>query len=271
MNIQDFFYAHPVFRYEEFLEWKNQHTNIQRSSIKTSLRYYVDIGRITQIKRKLYAVIPPNESIHSFSIDPYLIAGKASEDAIITYHSALELMGTAHSSFGQFNYTSKGKIKPFEFQGRWFQAIPTPKAIRTINQDTIYTEKVNRQGLDILVTNSSRTFVDVLDRIELSGGWEEIYHSINNIVIINVEEIIDYCLMLGNQCLNAKVGYFLELRKGPFAIADSKLKRLVDNKPNTPRYADKNSKEACALIKKWNLLLPESVINQTWEDPNADF
>jgi predicted transcriptional regulator of viral defense system len=71
---------------------------------------------------------------------------------------------------------------------------------------------INRQGLDLQTTNIARTFVDVLDRIELCGGWEEVFRSVANIAIVNVDEVMEYCLMLNNACLIAKTGYFLSLR-----------------------------------------------------------
>ena len=41
------------------------------------------------------------------------------------------------------------------------------------------------------------------------GAGKEVYRSINNLIVLNVDEAIDdYCLMLDNARLNAKVGYF---------------------------------------------------------------
>ena len=271
MNIERFFHEHPIFRHEEFVAWKLEQGPIQVSSLNMALQYYVKTGRITQIRRKLYAVLPPNQTPATITIDPYLLTGKSALDSILAYHTALELHGVAYSAFNQFNYLSKHKNKPFEFHGQWFQAVAHPTILQKKMRISFGVQIINRQGLDIQITDSARTFVDVLDRVELCGGWEEVCRSINNIAVLNCDEVIEYCLMLGNARLAAKVGYFLEQRQGAFAVNEAQLKRLLDAKPIIPQYVSKRGHEKFQLIKKWNLLIPVSVINKSWEEPNVDF
>jgi predicted transcriptional regulator of viral defense system len=269
MAIEQFFYEHPVFRYEEFAAWKSLNHNIKAASIASALRYYIKTGKIISIRRNLYGVVPPNQSADTITIDPFLIAAKATTDAVIGYHSALELLGVAYSSFGQFTYITEQKSKPFEFQGQWFQSVAPPIALKNVTPATNI-NIINRQGLELRTTTSARTFVDVLDRIDLCGGWEEVYRSIANIAIVSIDEIIEYCLMLNNACLVAKVGYFLSIRQGALSISDETLQPLLKAKPNRPIYASKRKREKFHLVKQWNILLPESVIYQTWEEPYAD-
>lgn len=270
MNIEQFFYEHPLFRHEEFVTFKTANNSVKRISVNTALQYYVKAGRIKPIRRGLYAVIPPNQSADSVVIDPYLIAGKATDDAIIGYHSALELMGSAYSSFGQLTYITAQKSKPFEFENNWYQSIAVPIALQKKRCVNVHIDIINRQGIEIRVTDVARTFVDVLDRIELCGGWEEVYRSISNLVVLNIDEVIDYCLMLENTRLNAKVGYFLSQRQGAFAVSENQLALLMEKKPKVPQYASKSSGEKFQLINSWNIYLPESVINQSWEEPDVE-
>lgn len=270
MSLDQFLYSHPVFRHEEFIDWKIQNGKIKASSANSALRYYIKSGRIKPIRRKLYAAVPPIQTPETLIIDPYLIAGKITEDAVLGYHTALELIGIAYSTFGQFTYLTQQKSKPFEFQGQWFQSVSVPKALQAKHDPWIGVELINRQGLMLNVTNSARTYVDILDRVELSGGWEEVCRSIANLAVLNVDEVIHYCLLLKNACLNAKVGYFLSQRQGAFTVSEKQLEPLFATKPKSPQYASKQSHERFQLIKQWNILLPVSVINQSWEEPNAD-
>lgn len=232
---------------------------------------YVKLGRIKPIRRKLYAVVPPNQSPDNVMIDPYLVAGLATDDAIIGYHSALELMGVAYSSFGQLTYITQQKSKSFNFNGHWYQSVSSPVALQKKHAVDIHVDTINRQGVDIRVTNVARTFVDVLDRTEFCGGWEEVYRSISNLVVLNVDEAIDYCLMLDNARLNAKVGYFLSQRKNAFAVTEKQLAPLMAAKPKAAQYIAGKAGEQFQLIKSWNIYLPLSVINQSWEEPDAEF
>jgi predicted transcriptional regulator of viral defense system len=270
MKIEQFFYEHPVFRHEDFTAWKSSKGEIKPISVNTALRHYAKMGRIKLIRRKLYAVIAPNESPATFTIDPYLIAGKATEDAVLGYHTALELTGMAYSKFGQYTYITTQKSKSFEFQGQWFQSVASPTALQKKQKLLICVDTIDRQGMKLQVTNPARTFVDVLDRVELCGGWEEVCRSIDNFAVLNIDEIVEYCLLLENARLNATVGYFLSQRKGAFAVSEAQLKPLLNAIPKVPQYASRKTKENFQLVKPWNILLPISVIYQSWEEPNAD-
>jgi predicted transcriptional regulator of viral defense system len=270
MNIDCFFYEHPVFTYREFEKWKAKKGAIKDISLHTALLYYVKKGKLLHLRRALYVVLPPNATPETVQIDPYLIAGKAVEDSILAYHTALELHGVAYSSFEQFTFITQHKVKPFQLANQKYQPIAIPSILLKNKQNSFGVEVINRQGVDIKITNSARTFVDVLDRIELAGGIEEVYRSLENMVILNIDEIIHYCLMLKNARLAAKVGYFLEERKGAFAITDKKLRPLLAAKPKVPQYLSKGIQTNCCLVKKWNLMLPKSLLNRDWEEPNAE-
>lgn len=270
MKSEQFFYEHPVFRHEEFASWKASQGDIKPASVNTALRYYVKTGQIKLVRRKLYAVVPPNQSPDDVTVDPYLIAAKATEDAVLGYHTALELMGMAYSTFGQFTYITAQKSKPFDFQGQWFQSVGQPIALQRKRKELTGIEYIDRQGILIAVTTPARTFVDVLDRIELSGGWEEVCRSIQHFAALNIYEVIQYCMLLENARLNATVGYFLSQRKGAFAVDEKQLKPLLNAVPKIPQYASKKTNQKFELVKPWNILLPEAVIHQSWEEPNGD-
>lgn len=269
MTVELFFYSNPVFRYETFAQWKKKQGQTNLRVIRNALLYHKKAGRLLNPWRGFYIVIPPNETAESITIDPYLIAGNVATDSILAYHTALELHGLAYSLFEQFTYLTAKKNKPFEFQNRWFQPTSIPTALQRKNIN-FCVEKINRQGLTISVTNIARTFVDVIDRPELSGGWEEVIRSINNIAVLNTDEVIKYCLMLKNRILAAKVGYFLEQRQGAFKVDSNTLTPLLKLKPTIPQYITPKRTKSCKLVKKWNLLIPTHILKQSWEEPDYD-
>ncbi len=121
-----------------------------------------------------------------------------------------------------------------------------------------------------MLTSLARTYVDVLARPDLAGGWEEVCRSLDNIAALNIEKVIEYCLALKNNIVAAKVGYFLEQRQGAFSVSQAQLSHLQTNKPISPQYIHHHAKESCVLIKKWNLMVPKSIVNRIWEEPNND-
>ncbi len=272
MKIETFLYEHPVFRHDEFVAWKSGlKRTLQASSLNMALQYYLKTGRILRIRRELYAAVLPGQTPDAVTVDPYLIAGKSAVDSILAYHTALELHGVAYSTFGQMTYLTSQKNKPFEFQNLWFQAVSHPLILKKSQRTLFAVQSINRGGVDIKITNLSRTFVDILDRVELCGGWEEVCRALNSMAVLNVEEVVEYCLILKNACLAAKVGYFLEQRQGAFKTSETQLKPLLHAKPKNSQYVTKNKNDPYQLIQKWNILMPISVINQSWEEPNVDF
>ena len=271
MNSAQFFHENPVFRHEAFVAWKVTSGGIQASSANSALHYYVQKGRVKRIRRKLYAVVPPNETAESLVVDPYLVAGKATEDAVLGYHTALEIMGMAYSSFGQHAYLTAQKSKLFEFQGQLFQPTLPPTALLAKQKAMFFVDTINRQGVSLKVTNPARTFVDVLDRVALCGGWEEVHRALTRFQVLRIEDVIDYALLLENARLCATVGYFLSERNGIFAVSEGQLEPLLKASPKAPQLASKKTQETYELIKPGNILMPASVIHHSWEDPGDNF
>ena len=50
-------------------------------------------------------------------------------------------------------------------------------------------------------TSLERTLVDVLDRPDLTGSWEEIWRSLESIEFFDIEQIVEYVLLLENATL----------------------------------------------------------------------
>ncbi len=264
--MEEFFYKHPVFRRDELIDWKvAQGASV--SAAKAAVSYYLKQSRIVSIKRGLYVSVPPGELASSIVPDSYLVASKASHKGILSYHTALELHGVAYSNFEYLYFVTPEKIRPFEFLGRFYQPVTSPGGLAN---DAIEVETINRQGLEIKITSLSRTFVDVLDRVELSGSWEEVMRSLDSIGALNIDKVIAYCLQLGHPILAAKVGYVLEQRSGVFAPTEEQINQLLLKKPKQPVYVSGARKEVGKLCKKWNLMLPESVYKKSWEEPNYD-
>lgn len=65
-------------------------------------------------------------------------------------------------------------------------------------------------GVRLRVSNLERTMVDVSDRPQFGGGWEEIWRSLEGVEFFNLDAVIDYALLLENATAIAKVGFFPE-------------------------------------------------------------
>lgn len=268
MKLDFFFARHPVFTYQEFLSYLQSTGSDNKKSIWSLLNYHENAGHVLRIWRGFYATIPrgSDQSIHR--VNPYLIAGRITKDSILSYHTALDIHGFAHSIFHHFYFFTQKTIRQFAFQDSIFKATKIPKSLSIKQANDFATTSINQNGLNVCVTTLERTLVDVLDRPEYTGGWEEIWSSFATVPLLNLNQVIQYALILDNSTTIAKVGFFLETHREQFKVEEQHLKQLEEHKPLQKHYLERSKRTAGKLIKRWNLIIPESVINRKWEEPN---
>ncbi len=121
-------------------------------------------------------------------------------------------------------------------------------------------------GVDVRVTNFERTLVDVLDRPELCGSWEEIWRSLESVEFFDLDQVIEYVGLLENATTAAKVGFFLERHKETLMVDDAHLNSLRKLRPRRPHYLARGSRESCRWIKDWNLMIPVEILTRSWEE-----
>ncbi len=272
MKSEQFFVQHPVFTSDEFFAYLGKSSaSCKHTSAKALLIYHENSGNILRIRRGLYAVVPVTQRQVDFQVNPYLIAGRIAEDSVLGYHTAFDLHGFAYSVFNHFYYLTHKQIRAFEFQGNTFHAISFPKHLLANNQENFAVTTINREGLDIKVTSIERALVDSLHHPEYAGSWEEIWPSFSIITVLQLDKVIEYALLLDNATTVAKVGFFLEQHQEQFKVPEGYLKRLETKIRAHKHYLERCKRTPGKLVKRWNLIVPERVLSQQWEEPNEIF
>ena len=201
-------------------------------------------------------------------LDAFLLAAKMTGDAVLAYHTALELHGVAYSMTQRLVYLTKHEdVKTTTFRSMTFRPVLVPKSLREKGQEGFGVTTVDRSGLDVRVTTLERTLVDVLDRPALSGGWEEVWRSLESVSFFDLAQVIDYALLLGNATTISKVGFFLEQHRGALSVRDEHLQRLRERAPLGTHSLKRGSRALGVYLRDWNLVLPESLVHRTWEEP----
>jgi len=266
MRITAFFSTHPVFTYDEFAVFASETRSGNVNTRKATLRRYLDAGQIVRIRRGLYATVPPGQTPEATEPDPYLVASRLARDAVLAYHTALQFRGRAYSTFNVFTYLTAGSTRALSFKGSLYKATPHPRELVAKAQKDFGVETTEAAGLDILVTSLERTLVDVLDRPDLSGGWEEVWRSLESVEYFHLDKIIDYALLRGNATTTAKVGFFLEQHADALMVGNEHLDRLKSAIPRQRRYVDRLRGQG-RLVESWNLIVPLDILNRSWEEP----
>ena len=176
----------------------------------------------------------------------------------------------AYSIFEQLTFSTAYRSKSFDYQTQNFRSITLPQVLVKQGRGNQYVDQIKHQGVLVRVTSLERTVVDVLDRPELSGGWEEIWRSLDHLLQFDCQKLIDYTLLLQNATTVAKVGYFLEQRPKHLEIDSKYIKKLLPYIPKQPHYMDRSRNGKGGLFNKWHLIVPIEIIKRSWEEPYND-
>jgi predicted transcriptional regulator of viral defense system len=266
LKLAKFFSNHPVFTMEEFEKFMVEQGSGNQWTRKALLAHHRKQGRILRIRRGLYAVVPPGVEPHKSPLDPYMIAAKMTNDAVLAYHTALELYGKAYSSYEHFFFLTKRKSLPLTFLSYQFRCVLFPKILRVKQQENFGVKLGERAGLSVRVTSLERTLVDVLDRPDLGGGWEEIWRSLESIEFFDLDQVVEYALLLENSTTVAKVGFFLDQHRETLMVDEAHLKPLRKLRPQKPHYMVRSHRSHGRLVKDWNLVVPPEVLEKTWAE-----
>ena len=273
MNSATFFEQHPVFTQKEYRQFLLSHGTTNPNTQRELLAYHLKKQHIMRVRRGFFATIPSafRNNMEDFPVDPYLLAGRIVQDAVIAYHSAFDFHGVSYSLHHQYLYMSENPIRPFEFNESKIICLPFPKVLSEQEATSFEVVLAERQGLNIKVTSLERTLVDVLDRPNYGGGWEEIWRTVEHISILNMDKVIKYTDLLKNATTIAKLGFFLEQFKEQFSVDEHILKYLESKKPSGTHYLERNKRESGKWLQRWNLIVPNYILERSWEEPNEDF
>ena len=264
--LQEFFAKHPVFTVDELTVFLAQRGPANKWTRKALLTHHQKKRRILRVRRGLYVVVPAGFDPASCPVDPYLLGAKMTEDAVLAYHTALEFHGKAYSVRHLIFYLSSRRSAPLSFRSYTFRSALFPKALRAKGKKFFGVETHERAGLPVRVTGLERTLVDVLDRPDLGGGWEEIWRSLEAVEFFDLDAVVKYALLLENATTAAKVGFFLEQHQDRLMVEDTHLEMLRAHRPRSPHYRMRTTRESGRLIAKWNLVVPLKILERIWEE-----
>ena len=264
MRSIDFFDVHPVFRHVEFLAAHTAHGRSARTS-NNLLARHLAAGRLVRVRRGLYATVPRGVDPARATVDPYLVASQVTEEAVVAYHAALQFHGKTYSVWRRFHYLTRKPARPFSFRKLEFVPAQAPFAVRSRPDWGGGVVELRHAGGFVRVTTLERALVDVLDAPDKGGGWEEVWRSLEMVEFFDLDAVIVYALALGSALTVARVGFFLEQHREALMVEDAHLDRLGAHAPAQPRYLD-GTRRSGRLVSRWNLVVPEYVLNRRWEE-----
>ena len=261
-----FFRRHQVFTGEELAEHLSSGGEKGARTQESLVAYHTGTGRLVRVRRGLFAVIPPGGDNDTHPIDPFLIASRLTPDAVLSHHTALEFHGRAYSVWRHLTYMASRPLGPLTFRSHVYRGAKFPEALVRAGKENYGVSAADRAGMSVRVTSLERTLVDTLDRPDRSGGWEEIWRSLESVEFFDLDRIVEYVLLLGNATTASKVGYYLDQHRESLMVGERHLEALRSRRPRQPHYVDRRRSGDSTLVDEWNLVVPTEVVERSWAE-----
>lgn len=250
----DYFATRPVFSLEEAARALAPPRG--RAGAVERLKHHLHSGRLKLVERGLYAVVPAGIAPQRFQPDPFLVANAARPDGVFSHHSALELLGVAHSNWTQSTLYTARRRKPLAMEGVSLHFLDYPDAFRKQAHRHLGVRKIERRAKLLQATGPERTLVDGFRRPALAGGLEELVHSAAAFPTLDLDLLEAILRRYDTANLWAASGWFLERFQSSFGPPQSYLASLERRRPRSPQYLDRGRRGG-TLAARWNLILPD--------------
>jgi predicted transcriptional regulator of viral defense system len=257
---EEFFQTHPVFTHEEYARSRGSSSP---RTVDSLLRKHAASGRIVRVRRGLY--VPQAPGVSADTVDPFLVATKAAPDAAVSHHAALQFHGRTYSLWNQVTFLTSHATRSFRYGAMEYVAVRPPDTVGLVSDMGGGVELVPSSGGKVRVCTCERAMVDVMHTPALGGGWEEIFRSLAMVEFFDLDALIDYALALDSAVTASRVGYFLSLHRERLFVQETHLTRLAAHAPRQARYFD-TSRDTGRLIHPWNLIVPDQVLQERWEE-----
>ena len=230
-----------------------------KNAAKEILRRYKKQGLISQVRRDLYVATDLASKISLAS--KFEIASHVTPSSYLSYHAALEYHGIAHQVFYDLYISSNESFNNFEYDGIDYTFCQSKSEIGVVNPLT--------DSL-IKVTDLERTMLDCINRIDLSGGLEELVECFALITYIDEIKLLDYLHHLNKQILYQKTGFILGYFQKEMKLSDSFFAVCKSNIGKSTRYLT-DTHESDTYFKEWRLCAPQNILSflEQGENPNV--
>jgi predicted transcriptional regulator of viral defense system len=256
-DVEPYIRSHEVFSLEDLTKALKHPGG--KKAVLNSLRYHLRLGRVKSVTRGVYVSVPPGVEPTKFQPDRYLVAAAVRRDAVFSHHAALELLGAAHSDWNLCTVSTTRRHPVVSLNGVRLRFLLHPPALQRKRRMLVGTQQVTRRATVLRVTGPERTLLDGFRRPELAGGPSELVESASGFGTLDLNLALSLLKLYDEKLLWAAVGWFLERFSRKFFVSPDYLKRLEQHRPKSPQYLLR-SQRGGSMVKKWNLILPESLV-----------
>lgn len=224
-----------------------QFLDISKMHAYNLLKNMCEKGALDKVKSNLYVRVPAH-LVHDkgkYAEDPILIAKHLVEPYFFSYNTALVLHGLAQQFARNYFISTTKHISKV----RYHESLIRPVILT--EKRYFGFEKRGYEKEEVMVSDLERTIVDVMDRPEYAGGYEEVLRCLSDVEKINWGKLLAYIKKMGEKVLVNRVGYICELLK--IGVPKSFTKKLQSMLSENIYYFERNRKGK--FNEKWKIIV----------------
>lgn len=216
-------------------------------------------GWIKRIKHGVYIPIPVDDMTGDATIeDPWILMDRLYTPGYIGGFSAVKYWDFSEQLFEKTTFFTTKKIKDkYPIIGNSRFQLKNISAYKNFG-----TQAVWRDNVKILVSDPSKTIVDLLDDPRIVGGMrvvQDIFLEYKESTYLNLEKIIEYSGKMKNKTIFKRFGFLME----SIELYDMIKKYDLQNKISAGYSLFDPGIKNDAVVRKWNLKVPSA-----WKNKN---
>jgi hypothetical protein len=226
-----------------------------RAAARNQLKRHLARGRVKGVARELYAAVPHGVDPERFVPDPFLVAAAARPDGVFAYHSALELLGVAHSVWQECTLHCDRRRAPLRVASTRVLFLSTPTALRSRRAQTVATRHVPRATRHLVTTGPERTVVEGLRQPHRVGGLDELLESIAGLPMLDFRLLELVLEIYDERTLWAAAGWISDLHREAWSTPRNFLDECRRRRPLRSQYLVRGLRGG-RLLRDWRLIVP---------------
>ncbi len=224
------------------------------------VKYYLKRGKLKPVSRGVYAAVPGGVKAAAFKPDRFVVAAAVRPDSVFSHHSALEILGAAHSDWNVCSAFTAKRHAPIEVAGVKHLFLQDPRGLRKGNVRHMGARRTVREGRTLWTSGPERTLLDGFRQPRLVGGLVELVESARGFGVLDLDLLNKLLAAYDQKILYAAVGWFLEMTRRQFSVPESYLDNLEKKRPRSRHYLPRGRRRGGVLAARWNLVLPEEIV-----------
>ena len=254
VDLEAFLADHPVATLSQLAAARGDRRGLEAA--RNQLKRHLARGRVKAVAREIFAAVPPGLDAARFEPDPFLVATAARPDGVFAYHSALELLGAAHSVWHECTLHCDRRRLPIQVGRTRISFLATPVALSRRGLQMLATRTVLHHTRQLVLTGPERTLVEGLRQPHRVGGLDELIDSMSGFALLDFALLERVLEAYDEHTLWAATGWLTEANRLAWSPPESFLDTCRRRRPLQNQYLVRGLRNG-RLLREWRLIVPD--------------